>query len=128
MLKYLLLWFPMLLIAILNGAMRESWLRKRMSTLSAHQLSTLTLIILFGVYMAIIFSYFNLRSGNEALKVGIIWTIMTLLFEFGFGRWRGTPWTELLADYNILQGRLWVLVPIWMCIAPYLFYRFSSQS
>lgn len=44
---------------------------------------------------------------------------MTLAFEFGFGHYiAGTPWSELVADYDLLQGRLWVLVPFTMMLAP----------
>jgi hypothetical protein len=31
---------------------------------------------------------------------------------------------DLLADYNLLAGRLWPLVLVWVAIAPALFYRF----
>jgi hypothetical protein len=29
----------------------------------------------------------------------------------------------LLADYDLTTGRLWVLIPVWVTVAPYLFYR-----
>jgi hypothetical protein len=35
------------------------------------------------------------------------------------------PWTRLLHDYNILEGRVWVLVLVWITIAPYIFSRFG---
>jgi hypothetical protein len=127
MTKYLIMWFPMLLIAIVNGAVRESWFKKEMSALTAHQFSTITLIFLFACYMAVVFWKYRPASGYQALQIGILWMIMTLTFEFGFGKWRGNSWHEMLQDYNILKGRLWVLVPAWICIAPYLFYKFFSK-
>lgn len=127
MTKYLFLWFPMLFIAMANGFLREAWFRKHMSVHTAHQISTFTLIFLFACYMAVIFRNFRLQNGTQAIQVGVMWMIMTLLFEFGFGRWRGNSWSEMLADYNILQGRLWVLVPLWICIAPYLFYKVFTR-
>ena len=34
-----------------------------------------------------------------------------MLFELGFGHWvAGHPWSRLLADYDLLAGRIWVLV------------------
>jgi hypothetical protein len=50
---------------------------------------------------------------------------MTLAFEFGFGRWRGRSWEQLLEDYNVFEGRLWLLIPLWVMIAPYLFYKWQ---
>jgi len=40
-----------------------------------------------------------------------MWLAMTLAFEFGAGHYLfHTPWAALIADYNILRGRLWILV------------------
>lgn len=36
--------------------------------------------------------------------------------------------TELLANYNILKVRVWVLVLLWVAIAPHAFFRFRSLA
>ena len=122
MFRYLLLWFPMLLLAIGNGLFRESVIKKFVSNQAAHQLSTLTLILLFAVYIWWAMRRFPPASGTQALLIGLFWLVLTLAFEFGFGRYRGNSWDTLLADYNILKGRIWVLIPLWVAVAPYLFY------
>ena len=44
---------------------------------------------------------------------------MTLAFEFLFFHYAaGKPWEVLLADYNVLQGRIWVLVPLTELFGP----------
>ena len=58
-----------------------------------------------------------------SLLIGIVWLVMTLVFEFGFGLYRGNSFKMLLADYNLPAGRLWVLIPLWVLIAPYIFNR-----
>ena len=123
MLKYVGLWFPMLLIAILNGLLREAGFRKVMNDLTAHQASTFTLIVFFSLYIAFVLRMFPLSSVNQAIVIGVVWLLMTLAFEFGFGRWRGNSWSKMLEDYNVLKGRLWVLIPIWVAIAPLIFYK-----
>ena len=125
MYKYVLLWFPMLLIAIANGALRDLWYKKYTGDLTAHQISTFTLLLFFGLFMVLVFQKFPPSSSMQALLIGMVWLVMTLLFEFGFGRWRGNSWEKLLEDYNLVKGRLWVLIPIFVLIAPYLFYRFK---
>jgi hypothetical protein len=35
----------------------------------------------------------------------------------------GHPWKRLFHDYNLLRGRLWVLILIWTGVAPYVFFR-----
>jgi hypothetical protein len=49
--KYVLAWIPMVFIAIANGAIREGWYGKHVSELQAHQISTVTGVLLFGVYI-----------------------------------------------------------------------------
>jgi hypothetical protein len=126
MLKYILAWFPMLLLAILNGSLRDLIYKKYVGDLTAHQISTITLIILFAFYIGYIIRRFPPVSSTRAIFIGMIWVILTLSFEFGFGRYRGNSWPVLFADYNILKGRIWVLIPVWVLIAPYLFYKYSG--
>ena len=55
---------------------------------------------------------------------GLIWLALTVVFEFLFGHYVvGHPWSRLLHDYNILQGRVWALVLIWTAVVPYVIYR-----
>lgn len=50
-LGYFLAWFPMVLIAIANAALREAGYKRYVGELAAHQISTLTGCILIGVYV-----------------------------------------------------------------------------
>lgn len=127
MLVYFLAWFPMLLLAVLNGIFREAVVKKRLNDLQAHQVSTFTLIVLFAFYIHQVIKRFPPASATQAIFIGILWVILTLLFEFGFGRLRGNSWKKLLEDYNIFKGHLWVLIPLWVLIAPYLFYHFTAK-
>ena len=98
-----------------------------MGELTAHQLSTFTGLILFGLYIWVLTGLFRIESSNQALLIGGIWLIMTVAFEFIFGHYvMGHPWNKLFCDYNMLKGRVWLLVLIWTSAAPYLFYRIRS--
>lgn len=126
--KYALAWFPMMVIAILNGTAREFIYKASLGELHAHQLSTLTGIILFGIYIWLIVRKWSPDSPRQAAQVGLLWLAMTLTFEFGFGHFiAGKPWTVLFQDYNLLAGRVWVFIPIWVTVAPYLFYRMNTD-
>jgi len=127
MLTYLLLWFPMMLIAVLNGTVRDLVYKKYTGELTAHQLSTVSLLILLGVYNWWVIDHYPPASASQALLIGLLWTGLTLLFEFGLGRARGRSWTVLLADYQIWKGRIWVLIPVWLLIAPWVFFRLAQQ-
>lgn len=123
MLKYIWLWFPMLVIAILNGMLREFFLLKAMSSSPAHQLSTITLLLFFAIYIFLLSLKFPLSSAHRAWQVGLMWMAMTLVFEFGFGALRGRTLQEMIGDYNIIKGKIWVLIPIWVAVAPRIFWR-----
>jgi len=114
----------MLLLAVLNGALRDLGYKKHVGDLTAHQISTVTLIILFAFYIGYIIHRFPPSSSIQAILIGTIWVVLTLSFEFSFGRYRGNSWSALFADYNILKGRIWILIPLWILIAPYLFYKY----
>jgi hypothetical protein len=122
--KYILAWVPMVLIAIGNASLREGVFAKRLSELHAHQLSTASGVILFGIYIWVITRFIKPETGGQALIIGLIWLGFTLAFEFLFGHYvMGNPWSRLFHDYNLFAGRLWVLILLWITLAPYMFYR-----
>ncbi len=121
---YIFVWLGMVIIAIANGIVREKIYGQSMSELSAHQLSTFIAIILLGIYIFVLTLVFPLQSARQAFTISGIWITMTVIFEFVFGHFvAGHSWTTLFTDYNIFKGRVWVLVLIWIFIAPYVFYR-----
>ena len=72
----------MMIIAIANGIVREKLYSQSMSELSAHQLSTLIAIVLFGIYIFVLTGTFQIQSAKQAFTIGGIWLIMTVIFEF----------------------------------------------
>lgn len=114
----------MVVVAIVNGIVRNNTYSHFMSELAAHQLSTILLILLFGYYVYILTGLFRIQSTAEAFTIGGIWLFMTIIFEFVFGHYvAGHSWSRLLQDYNVLNGRVWIFVLVWTFVAPYVFYR-----
>ena len=92
----------MVFIAIANGAIREGWYGKHVSELQAHQISTVTGVLLFGFYIWMLIRFWRPASTGQALTIGLVWLGMTVAFEFLFGHYVAKrPWRELLRDYNI---------------------------
>lgn len=114
----------MIIIAIVNGFFREKFLANYFNNLQAHQLSSLFMIILLGIYMWIVFKIFFPASAYQTILIGLIWLLFTVAFEFLFGYYAmRNSWNKLLSDYNVLEGKVWVFVLIWIAIAPYIIYR-----
>lgn len=123
--RYGLAWLPMVVIAIFNGILREKTYGKSLDESCAHQLSTVTGVLLLGIYIWIVTSLWGFESLTQAVIVGCIWFGLTIAFEFLFGHFVAKhSWSDLLADYNLLAGRLWPLVLLWVAIAPALFFHF----
>ena len=118
-LRYTLAWLPMVIIAIFNGALRELTYGKVFLELRAHQVSCVTGILMFGAYTWLLSLKWQLDSITQAITIGAIWFILTVAFEFLFGHYVGHhPWSRLLADYNLLAGRLWSLVLLAVAMLP----------
>ena len=106
-------WLIMLIAAFVNGAIRELLLIPRLGEQIGHVMSVL---VLSGAIFAI--TYVCVRAlrplpSSTLLGIGVCWLTLSLLFEFGFFHYvMHEPWSKLLADYNIFQGR-WLIV-VWL--------------
>jgi hypothetical protein len=112
-----------------NGGVRELWLVPMVGDTAGHVLSTVALCIAILVVSRLSIHWIGPVSRSDALRVGAVWLAVTLAFEFLAGHYLfGNPWEELLADYNLLAGRMWVLVLITTLLAPLLAARSRTRS
>ncbi|NUM78602.1 hypothetical protein HUU40_29940, partial [candidate division KSB1 bacterium] len=65
LLRYTLAWFVLMIAAIINGALREAVYKNSLGDLRAHQLSTLTGIILLGVVIWVLSRIWPLASAQQ---------------------------------------------------------------
>lgn len=126
--KYFIAWLPMVLIGIANGVLREFLMIEPLGDELAHQVSTFTLFVLLGVYIWFIVNKIGIHSIRESWLAGAAWSILTVLFEFSLGYFSGQSIPELLNAYNIFEGRLWIIIPLWVGVAPRIFFSLSQQS
>ena len=127
--KYLLLWLVLAIIAIANGVIRQTTYGKVVPELAAHQISTITAILATGAVVWGLSRIWPLESSSQAWTVGILWLLLTIIFEFGFGHFvAGHSWVKLLADYNLINGRVWLLFLIWVAVTPFVFYRWAQYA
>lgn len=121
-------WLVMLVVAVVNGAVRDLTYGKRLGELTAHQLSTLTGCTLLGIVMWIFVRLYPLSSAGQAWRLGLLWTGLTVAFEFLFFHYvGGRSWAELRGNYDVLAGRVWVAVLAWVALAPYLFFTLQRR-
>ncbi|MBS1144927.1 MAG: hypothetical protein H6R14_2333 [Proteobacteria bacterium] len=127
--KYLAAWLVMLVVSVANGSLRDFTYGRQMSELSAHQVSTVTGVLLLGWVIRAFIRRYSPDSGRQALGIGLAWAAMTVAFEFLFFHFvGGHSWAALLANYDVLAGRVWVFVLLWVALAPYLFFRWQRRG
>ena len=131
-----LMWVGFAALAVGLGALRVLFLQPRVGEAVAHVVGTLACCVLFLVLIWRFVRWTKLAAPGLAaskrgapgphararlVALGLFWTILTIAFEFGFGRLvMGHSWARLLADYNLLAGRLWVLVLLTLYFGPRL--------
>jgi hypothetical protein len=115
-------WALMAVVAVLNGGFREVVLIPRVGDYPGHVLSTALLV---AAIAGISFAYFRLTATEyrfgELMLVGVLWTVLTVGFEFLVGSVEGTPVSVTLGQYNVLAGQVWVEVPLTLLSSPLLF-------
>jgi hypothetical protein len=117
--RSVLVWFGFLVVAFLNGAIREVALLPKVGEGSAHAVSSLTLSTGILILAWFTITWIRPTSVSNALRIGALWLALTLAFEFLAGHYVfGNPWNRLWADYNVLRGRMWVLVLVATFVAP----------
>ena len=120
-------WCLMLVLAIVNGGVRDAWLSPRFGDTAGRALSTVLLSLLILVATWLTIRWIGPGTAGEALAVGALWVALTLVFEFGAGHYAfGKSWGELFADYDLSRGRIWILVLIVTFAAPLLTLRLRT--
>lgn len=124
------LWGLMVVCAIFNAGLRQSVLIPSLGETLGRAVSTVTLsaAILVIAYVFLAWSDVE-RSGADLWLMGLMWLVLTVMFEFGFGHFvMGNSWDTLLHDYNILEGRIWVVVLAVTLTGPYLMGSLAERS
>lgn len=126
-LKSLLVWLCFIPTAILNGGFREYVLTKYLDTALATAASGILLSIMILFITWLLLPRLVTLNRKESFIAGIIWTLLTVIFEFTSGIGTGVPMKELIAAYNPLSGNLWILVVLTTMFAPKIISRINKR-
>lgn len=116
------LWLLLAVLAVVNAALRELVIIPRVGEYAGHVVSTVLLVGIISVVSALYFTMSTIDyTRMELVLVGGLWVALTVGFEFLVGYLEGIPVEETVAQYNVLAGRVWIVVPITLFVAPLLF-------
>ena len=109
--RALVIWVGLLVVAVMNGALRVLVLEPVIGMYGGHVASALILSALIGLVAWLSINWIRPHSMREAFAIGGYWLALTVAFEFLAGHYLfGSPWAALLGDYDLLRGRIWMLV------------------
>jgi hypothetical protein len=122
-------WTGMLALALVNGTLRATVVQPLLGETIARAAATVLLLLALAVYVTWMQRRWPIPTTGQAWAVGAAWVALTLAFEFGWGRLvEGLAWTTMLTDYDITAGRIWVLVPVGIAVAPALARRRAGRK
>lgn len=114
-------WLLIVVVAVINGGIRQALISPRTGDTVGHAISTIMLCAAILLLCWVTIEWMRPATRREVWWIGALWVTLTLAFEFLAGHYVfGTPWRQLLADYNVFRGRIWVLVLITTAIGPWL--------
>ena len=117
--RALAIWLIILVLANLNGAARQIWLIPQVGEPVGRAVSTVALSALIFLVTWLTIGWIRPATTTEAMKIGGLWLALTLAFEFLVGHYVfRQPWATLVEDYDVTRGRIWVLVPVVVLLAP----------
>lgn len=73
-------------------------------------------LILFIAWLTA--AWLKAETFRSQIKVGCLWLILMLAFEFGLGYLRGYSWEHMLSDYDLTQGGLMSIGLVVLLLAP----------
>lgn len=122
----ILIWIMIIPIAILNGGFREYILVKL--GILARPLSG---IILSGCIFVV--AYFLVPKIKNCVKrdciiFGVIWFVLTNLFDLVTYIRDGGGFADLLQSYNILTGNTWLLVVLSALFSPVIVMKIRNKN
>src|SRR3712207_1045725 len=94
--RWLAAWLGLAALGVANGIIREVVYADVVGDRAAHQLSTFTLIAMIAGFTWWLQRRWPLTSAADAVRIGALWVVMTVVFEFGFGHYvDGASWSAL---------------------------------
>jgi len=118
-LRSLVVWCAFVVLAVINGGFRDAVLTPRLGEHESHVIGTITLCTAILIVTWLTINSMRPAKSTDALLIGGVWVLMTVGFEFLVGHYVfGTSWARLLADYDLVGGRVWLLVLATVAFAP----------
>lgn len=120
------IWFLIIPLAILNGGLRENIL-VNLGDISLPLSGIILSVCIFIVAYLLIPKIKNCKQ-RDYIIFGIIWFVLTNLFDLFMYLSEGGSFKDLLNSYNFLNGNLWIIVVVTTFISPIMVSKLKDNK
>ena len=115
----LLVWLAIIAAETIHGILRGLYITPYVGDLRARQIG-----VLIGSLIIFLIAFLTVRwihaSTKQFLLIGMLWVVLTVIFEVGLGLAVGLSSERILADYDVRAGGMMIFGLLFMLVAPYL--------
>lgn len=113
-------WLMIVVAESLHGTLRELFIAPVIGNLTARQVGVpIGCAIIFAISWFCI-RWIGARTLTEQLKVGSVWVVLIVIFEFTLGTALGYTRERMLSDYVVSEGGFMGFGLLFMLLAPTL--------
>ena len=124
--QLLKVWLVILPFMIANGIFRELVVKPAVAQWLAEAISVFLGIAIVLVLTRILLRPLSGKATSQLVRASVTLVAFTVAFEFLFGHYvDGKSWSELAANYEIWNGRLWPIALAVIAFVPFLWGRWS---
>lgn len=117
--KSLVVWVVIVVAEVIHGFTRAVWLAPLVGDFRARQIAVFTgSALVFAIALAAV-RWIGADRPYQLIGVGVLWVVLMLGFEIGFGRAiMGYSWERVGSDYDLLRGGLLPIGLLVLAAAP----------
>jgi len=114
-------WLFVAVAGAMNGMFRSLFLAPRIGEYASHVLSVLILIIVVLLSSSVLVNKLLKEYVNADLfLIGSLWVVLSVTSDFTFEHYvLEVPWRAIASDYNLISGKIWILVLTTEFIGPW---------
>jgi hypothetical protein len=133
-LHYVLAWFPMVVVALLVGALRDLTYGRQLKPEPARRVSAAVAAVGLGLYIAALVYWLPFASPRQALLAGGVWVVITATLDALLRVLAPAPPfppadpDDLFADSRPRRSWSGAALLLWIGVAPWLFDALQRRS
>jgi hypothetical protein len=112
-------WLLIMAGEVLHGIARTLYLQPIVGDFRARQIAVFTGSALISTIALLTIRWIAPPRASDAIRVGLLWLVLTLAFEVAFGRFVvHASWARIASDYDVPHGGLLPFGLLVMALAP----------